>query len=237
MRAPSCARSVAEMARKPPRKPKQVDKPLAEPSYAVIGIDMSLSNISGACQVYDSKLGVFSPVTVHRVRFTKADHWYTRMLTAAKAHDFIFDLVKQASLAGIETDNYVIGVEEPWPAHLAKKGDSAWLRQQAQIHGSFVGGLLRWGWTRVYEVNNQLWKGPVRDALGKGTIDKWDVKDWAVEKWGIEVPDIINTAKLGMIEQPSTSRAKPHAPNDIYDALGVMNWTGREVELALSLPY
>ncbi len=200
----------------------------------MIGIDMSMSSISGSALSYDAVLDKRS-LTTHTLRWQMDDHYFKRMIDGAKAHDFIFDLLSGFT-APLERDNTHIGIEEPWPLGIVRRAESGWLKQQAQLQGSFLGGLLRYGYANVYEVNAQSWKGVVaRKAGDKATNDfKWRVKQIMLDSWGKEfdvpdLPDLIRKQGVGLVPKPETSKAKSVQPDDTYDAMGVMEWVINEV--------
>ena len=139
----------------------------------------------------------------------------------------------------VEADNMWVGVEEPWPAGIVRRAESGWLRQQAQIQGAFLGGLRRWKYEHIFEVNAQSWRKAVADDLGvkvNREFTKWTVKDWALSAFtGVpDLPDLIKHDKRGLISKPDTSKAKPVQSNDIYDALGIMAWMQNEREFEVS---
>lgn len=226
------------MARKSARKHKAASlKRAAENTWAVCGIDASVTSISGAMLVYDSLLDKVRDVGVHSVRWTQDVHFLDRLAYAVKAHDFIHELIIKCGPMPIHSDNIWIGMEEAWPAGIVKRAESQWLRQQAEICGAFRGGLVRYGYSRVYDVNASSWRAAVAHDMGmKSNKDftKWHVKKWAMFSYGIEDrPDLIQKTGVGLTPKPEKSTAKPKQPDDIYDACGIMDWmrTVREREL------
>lgn len=185
---------------------------------------MSMSSIAGAAWNYDGILRKES-LTYHTLRWQMEDPYYKRMKYLAQAHNFIFDVL-QGFNAPVEPSNIYIAIEEPWPLGIVKKADSGWLKQQAQLQGAFMGGLLAYGFTEVYEVNNYAWKGVMtRQAGEKVQQDKWQAKRLMIERYDLpDLPDLIRKAGVGLIPQPETSRAKPVQPEDLYDAAGLMTW-------------
>jgi hypothetical protein len=204
-----------------------------EPTWMVVGFDISMSSISGAAMMFDGLLDKIKGPAVVNERWSREIHYFDRLKVAAKAENFIYDLMSGLKGAVVEWDQVFIAVEEPWPMGIVKKAESGWLKQQAQIQGTFIGGLIRAGFTNVYEVNAQSWKKVVADELGvKVGVSKdfkWVVKKWAIETYGLEdLPDLIKNDKLGLIPKPEKSRAKPIQPEDVYDAMGLCAWMERQ---------
>lgn len=221
---------------------RKFKRPLAKPSerpsersWGVVGVDVSLTSISGAMLCYDAILDKMRGPGLFSIRWERPVHFFDRLAQAAKAYDFMLDLMAKCGPMTIPQTNIWIGVEEPWPAGIVRKAESGWLRQQAQVQGAFIGGLVRHGYTRVYEVNAQSWKNPVRAELDKGKIDKWDVKTWAMEAYDVpDLVDLIDHSTRGLIPRPDNSKAKARQPDDCYDALGILAWMHdtREAEVS-----
>lgn len=223
------------MARKKlPVKKRKAETP---PSWAAIGFDISGSSVAGAGIAWDATLKKFAgPVCVIQ-RWNSSTDYFQRLSEAAKAHVFVQDIMAKLLLP-LELEQIHIGVEEPWPLGLMKSKTIPpnFIKQQAQISGAFLGGLVRYGYPSVEEVNNQVWKNNVKSDLGRalkrGVEGKWDVKEWALDVYeGIpDWPDLINKTGVGKIPQPETSKAKPVQPDDRYDALGIMGYMQTEIE-------
>lgn len=213
------------MARKKAKLLTTPTPKVQESSWASVGIDISLSSISGAMTVYDALMDELKGPGLHQVRWERPVHFLDRLAQATQAGNFVLDLLSETCSASIPLDRFWIGVEEAWPAGIVKKADSRWLRQQAQVQGAFMGGLRKYGYTKVEEVNAQLWKNPIREETGIGRPDKWDVKKWALESFAVpDFPDLIKHGTRGLIPKPDTSRAKPVQPDDRYDALGILEY-------------
>jgi hypothetical protein len=194
-------------------------------SWAVAGIDVSMTSISGAMLCYDALLDDIRGPGVHSVRWERDVHFLDRLGSAVRGPDFIHALMAACGPMTIPMENVWIGVEEPWPAGIVRKAESGWLRQQAQVQGAFLGGLSRYGYRNVYEVNSQVWKNPIRAELDQGKIDKWDVKAWAMSAFDLpDLPDLIDHSTRGLIPRPENSKAKARQPDDIYDAAGILAW-------------
>lgn len=198
------------------------------PTWVACGFDISMSSVAGAARGWDKTLKqTRGPVFVER-RWSRGTDYFERLAVLAKPETLIQELLAELHMTP-ELYEIHIGVEEPFPFGMAGKSNATWIKQQAQLTGGFLGGLARYGYANVYEVNNQLWKGLVARDLGVGLRDpdlKFKTKDWAREKYQ-ECPDwphLLNSPKHGIIPQPPESKAKPYQPDDRYDALGIENW-------------
>jgi hypothetical protein len=200
-----------------------------EPTWMVVGFDISMVSISGAAMMYDGLLDKIRGPAVVNERWDRNVHYFDRLRVASRPENFVHSLMSGLHGAVVDLDQTFIAVEEPWPLGIVRKAESGWLKQQAQIQGTFIGGLVRYGFDNIYEVNSQSWKKVVADELGVKVQPskefKWTVKQWAIDTYGLEdLPDLINNTKLGMIPKPATSRAKPVQPEDVYDAMGLCAW-------------
>jgi hypothetical protein len=224
------------MARKTVANLRAKEAPAAQ-TWVAMGFDVSMACIAGAAFMYDSLLDrLRGPVLVNR-RWPSSYHYFDRCREAAKGHDFVHDLIGQIKGAIPDIDQVYIAVEEPWPMGIIKRAQSGWVKQQAQIQGIFLGSLLRWGYTNVYEVNNQIWKEVVRGDLGRSLRkgeDKWDVKEWAIQAYGVpDMPDLIQR-KDGLVSRPEGSKAKAKQPEDVYDAIGICDYMRSLIEQDLA---
>lgn len=217
------------MARKSAVKHRaRANQRAAEKSWAVAGIDASVTSISGAMLVYDSLLDEIRGPGLFSVRWTQGVHFLDRLAQAVRADSFIHELLIACGPMTIPMENIWIGIEEAWPAGIVKLAESAWLRQQAEICGAFRGGLVKYGYTNVYEVNASSWRAAVAHDMGmkmNKQFTKWHVKEWAMFSYGVEDrPDLIDKTGVGLVPKPDNSKAKPRQPDDVYDALGIMDW-------------
>jgi hypothetical protein len=138
--------------------------------WAVLGFDTALSSIAGAGIAYDAILKrMRGPVFVH-YRFGPDDDYFSRLEVAAKSHDICHDILGGLGVALPLTDIFICQ-EEPFPAHTAftRKGAGQALKQQAEISGAFLGGLVRWGYTNIVQVSNQHWRGHVAKQISEST--------------------------------------------------------------------
>lgn len=204
----------------------------ARPSWVCLGVDTSMSALAGAAFGYDGALDKYRGPTIHTIRWNEGQHYFDKMRVMARGENLIMELIGSLGMFP-KTDEIHIGVEEPFPLGMVKRGQSAWVKQQAQLHGAFLGALLRFGYVNVYEVNNQAWKTRlVEDGYPKELRkDKWIVKKWAIEAYGLpDLPDLVNR-KGGKVPRPEGSVAKAIQPEDVYDACGVLDWTRAEAGL------
>jgi len=221
-----------------------------ERGWVVCGFDVAMTNIAGAAIGWDAVLKKLKGPVFVDIRWTKEDHYFERLKWAAKSHEFILALQAQLVMS-ISPEKIFIAEEEPWPFGLTKGGESSWLKQQAEMSGAFLGGLVRYGFQNVSQMNTIRWRKVVADELGITThVSKWkdptlagkynttpdNVGKFRTKQWALnpgyafqgtfseevpDFPDIISNAKLGRIPRPEGSRAKAVQPDDRYDALAV----------------
>lgn len=134
------------------------DKP--PKGWMVCGFDVSMSSIAGAAFAWDGVLKKFKGPVFTEIRWSHEDHYFDRLKAAAKSHDLVLDLQGQLLLS-IDHEHIFIAQEEPWPFGLARKGDSQWLKQQAEVSGAFLGGLVRYGFENVTQMNSIRWRQTV----------------------------------------------------------------------------
>lgn len=213
----------------------------AKPGWAALGFDVSMVSIAGTGICYDATTQKLSSIGFAQWRWEQGDDWFKRLGKAAKGHDLVHDILAQIGWFG-ENHHVFIGVEQAWPFGIVKRAESAWLYQQAQMHGAFCSGLIRYGYSELYEVNAASWRSIVATELGvKQTKElKMQVKDWAIDTWELpELPDIVQVAGRGKIERPESgagAKAKAVHPNDVYDAAAVMTWMWSQIEEGFVVP-
>jgi hypothetical protein len=225
------------MAVKKKRKPTE--------SWACFGCDVAMNCISIAGIGYSRTLDKYSGPVFSNMRFTKETHYYDRLKFAVKSVDQMWDLCARLSLPSISQGSIWMAVEEPFPFGMVgrkSKFQSAWIKQQTQMSGAFLAGMIRHGYTNVFEINNVQWRKVVADDLGITTHhtkwDKFKPKEWALENFKDvpDLPDLIAHSKRGLIPRPDGSRAKAVQPEDIYDALGICMWMAKEANLKWNSP-
>jgi hypothetical protein len=203
-----------------------------------------MSSLAVAAVAYDSTLQKsLGPAFAIR-RWVKEDHYFDRLLDCARSHELILDV--QGDLrTTIEASDIYIAIEEPWPLGMAGRGkfQSSALKQQAEISGAVMAGLIRYGFRNIYQIHNTWWRKLVAEGLGI-TIGhrqwnhdgrgKWRAKEWALLNPGYafmhvfdrevpDFPDLILTSR-GKIPRPDESHANPVQPDDRYDALAMAVW-------------
>jgi hypothetical protein len=240
---------------KPQAKHKKYQAKTAEKhrGWMVVGADTSMSSIALAAIGYDAVLKKRKgPVFVIK-RWSKENDYFSRLKDAAKAHELVLDLQGQMLLA-LELDEIFIAQEEPFPVGIK---NTSFIKQQSEISGAFLGGLVRWGFQNILQMNSIKWRTMVADDLGITThFSKWRdpalalkyncapknsgkfrSKEWSLgpfmgsfyEDGGFpneipDLPDIIESTKLGKVPRPEGSKAKATQPADEYDALAI-GWT------------
>jgi hypothetical protein len=221
--------------------PKHIPRKAREDSWMASGFDISMQSIAGAAVAYDAVLKKMKGPAFVICRWERGDHYFERLKEAVNARNFITDLQAELKIM-VEPDNVFIAQEEPWPSGRKLMGNSSSLKQQAEISGAFLGGLLKAGFTEIFQIPNWQWRQIVADGLGitihwtkygKGVEGKMRSKEWALldHQWPNEIPDwtdLINS-KDGLKPRPDGSKARAVQPDDRYDALAVMTWMHREV--------
>lgn len=231
-------RTIPPKFRKRPIARAGVSKPRAD-SRQWIGIDLSLHTLALASLAWDSVLRKWMGPSFVVIRWNKNDHYFDRLRELSRPEQFIADLQTEMKLL-VEPSQVYIAIEEPWPTAMVGRGNSNTLKQQAEMNGALMAGLLRYGFSNVYQINNQWWKQVIADDLGitphwtsfgKGLEGKMRSKQWALDSrrdWRKPVPvwpDIIEDKKNGgRMPQPEESRAQPLQPDDRYDALAMAKW-------------
>lgn len=241
-----------------PAKPRELRKR----GWMVVGFDTSMSSIAGAAIGYDRTLKKFVGPKFSYLRWEKDDHYFARLSEAAKAHEIVLGLQADLGLL-LNLDEIFIAQEEPVPAGMFGKGASAFLKQQCEVSGAFLGGLLRYGYKEIWQVNSMHWRKLIADDLEITTHhSKWkdpklaakynckpaDSGKFRSKQWAMnpgyaflgmfpeeipDWPDIIES-KDGKKPRPEGSVAKAVQPDDRYDALAIMTWLWEEISEQLS---
>lgn len=207
--------------------------------WVCIGADVSMSSISlgGIALTRDGKIRTGAVTR----RWQKNTDYFTRLSDAAKAHDIVHDLFIEMRVQA-ELDEIHFAVEEAVAIGYLKRAQSAWVKQQLQISGAFLGGLVRYGYKDIREIQAQQWQALVAADLGITTHHtKWNpdkktgkfrAKQWIVKfhaKWDGGWPDLINDAKLGLIARPEGRKAQAVQSDDRYEALAMAAWMREEL--------
>lgn len=147
-------------------------KALRNHGWMVAGFDTSMSSLAGAAIAYDSLTKNFKgPAFVMR-RWSKEDGYLERLGMAAASHELVLDLQAELGIS-MRTDEVFIAQEEPFPPHgrFMKGGASGFLKQQAEISGAFVGGLVRYGFKEFWQMHNTQWRKVIADMLSENGRD------------------------------------------------------------------
>lgn len=157
------------------KKKKYLPKPreLRSRGWAVLGFDTSMSSIAGAGIGYDATLKKLrGPVFVYN-RWEKEDEYFDRLKEASHGELWVGGMLEEMGLL-LNLNEIFIAQEEPWPFGMVRGGASAFMKQQAEISGAFLGGLVRWGFTNVSQMNSIRWRTMIANDLGITTHHtKW----------------------------------------------------------------
>jgi len=210
--------------------------------WMVAGFDTSSSSIAGAAIAYDKTLNKMRGPVFCSVRWSKNDHYFSRISSASKSASLVWDMQAEMNLS-MRPDEVYIAQEEPWPIGMVGRGVSQGLKQQAEISGAFLGGLVRFNFDNIAQIHSIQWRTMIAHDLGITThYTKWKdpalcaiynctpddtgkfrSKQWADMMFGDlipEWPDIIKHS-TGSIPRPEGSKAKAFQPDDRYDALAI----------------
>lgn len=174
-------RPVAKGKKK--KLPKVNPRELRKRGWMVCGFDTSMSSLAAAAIGYDFTLKKLRGPVFAEVRWHKDDHYYDRIATAAKSHELVLDLMHKLGLE-LNLNEVWVAQEEPWPFGMVGrgKGQSAFLKQQAEISGAFLGGLLRYGYNQLSQINSIRWRTMIAEDFGITTHhSKWQSPKLAAE--------------------------------------------------------
>jgi len=140
--------------------------------WVVAGFDTSLSSLAGAAIAYNQVTKKFKGPAFVIQRWSKEIPYLDRLGQATRSHELLLDLQAQLGIS-VRTDEVFIAQEEPFPPHGAfmKGGASGFLKQQAEISGAFVGGLMRYGFKEFWQMNNNTWRKTIADMLSENGRD------------------------------------------------------------------
>lgn len=210
----------------------------ASGSYAIVGADTSMSAIAVTAIGFDATTGKMTDCQYADMRWTTDDDDYLqRLADAAGGHNLVLDVLRK--LWVIEPERTFIAIEEPFPMGLANSGrvkfKSAWIKQQSEVSGAFLGSLYRYGFHNIFQINVQQWRKVLTDSgvtIRKMPEGKWDIKAAMIERYGLpDLPDLVNSKKGSKIPRPESgygAKAKAVQPMDTYDAAAVMFWMETE---------
>jgi hypothetical protein len=134
--------------------------------FGVFGFDISTSSIAGAALGWDAILNKWKGPAFLMRRFGPDDDYFSRLDIVANAHDLIHDLTADLGIL-LNMDEIWIAQEEPFPAagSFMKRGISNNLKQQAEMSGAFLGGLVRYGYRNIFQIGNHQWRQVVAHGL------------------------------------------------------------------------
>ena len=204
-----------------------------EKSWAAVGLDTSMTAISAVAVGHDALLDRRVGPVWRELRWMPDVACFVRRTDTAKSHDLILDLL--AELSFIKGERVYIAQEEPFPMGMlgGKTFQAGFAKQLAEISGSMLGSLLRYGYRNIEQINNVTWKKALRVEYGvevprKFDAAKWVTKVWAMEQYGMpDLPDLVSSKSGAKIPRPESgygARAKAVQPLDIYDAAGICAW-------------
>lgn len=138
--------------------------------WVALGFDISMSSIAGAAIGYDLTFGRLVGPVFCMHRWNKEISYLDRLRDAAKPEIFVWDLIAQLKMTP-EIDEIFIAQEEPFPAHsgFLKRATGGFVKQQAEVSGAFVGGLMRYGYSEFFQIGNDRWRKIVADQISEET--------------------------------------------------------------------
>src|SRR5262245_15922101 len=138
-----------------------------DPGWMVCGFDTSMSSLAGAAIAYDRVLDRYLGPAFVIKRWDKGVHYFERLKDAAFSYDLVLELQHELGIS-MGVGDVHIAQEEPFPPHgdFINKGNSGFLKQQAEISGAFLAGLLRYGYQSLWQFSNIKWKQTVAKDLG-----------------------------------------------------------------------
>ena len=220
---------------------KPTGKKWSSIEFAACGADVSLSSISLGVIAKTADGKVRTGAT--SVRWEKGHDYFDRLAVAARAHEIMYDLYADAKIQP-DLAQVFIAVEEAVAIGYLQRAQSSWVKQQLQISGAFLGGLVRWGYRNVYEIQAHQWQKLVADDLGITThhtkwnpdkkVGKYRAQQWVEQfhpQWDGHWPDIITDTKRGQIPRPEGRKAQGVQSDDRYEALAMAHWMRNEIKL------
>lgn len=233
----------AAAMRKPVKKKVRKKQKKNPETYVAVGIDLSTSSVAMAGFAWDATLRRRVGPATASIRWERGVDYFVRLAALTRPQNLVEEIFAQLHVFP-EPDEVFIAIEEPWPFGMQKRAESNALKQQAQISGVLIGGLMRYGWLQIFEIHNVHWKQIVARDLGisshwskygKGVEGKMRSKEWALKTFQDvpDWPDLIQHSKRGLIPRPENSKAKTIQCDDRYDAIAIAVWMREEVERSL----
>lgn len=248
---PARARQVAK-DEAPPKEPQGAvlgsTRQAAVGSYAVVGLDTSLTSIAAVALGYDGLTRKHS-VTHGEIRWTPEVDYFKRLGEAARSHDLILDLLRPMWV--VDPSRVFIAMEEPIFYGAVRANIGSFIKQQCEIGGCVKGALVRYGFENLAEVGNSSWKKTLRVRYGvkfetvpRGTSatdkkkinlrNKMAIKAFAIHEFGLpDLPDLVRSKEGAKIPRPESgygAKAQAEQPSDVYDAAGVAAWFMEDLE-------
>lgn len=151
-------------------------KPIPEKppkGWAVCGFDTSYSSIAGAAMGYDAITKQMTGPSFVMRHFTKEDDYFERLRVAVRPEELIRELMSGLNIL-LEISDIWIAQEEPFPAHgkFTGRGISKSLKQQAEISGAFLGGLVRYGYSNIFQISNYQWRQLIAHDITDAGIEE-----------------------------------------------------------------
>jgi hypothetical protein len=139
-------------------------------SWAAVGFDISMSNIWAAAFGWDNVLKKYKGPVFAGFRWERNTHYFERLRDAVTAAELVWDTTSTLGMF-LETDQIYIAQEEPFPPHsgFLKRAVGTAIKQQAEISGAFLGGLLKAKYTQIYQMGNTEWRKMVADEIRDAT--------------------------------------------------------------------
>lgn len=236
------------MARKSAALLPSMQKKATRTSWAAVGIDTSMTACSVVGVAYDGMTDKIVGPFHSEIRWMPEDGYFKRLGEAAKGYELVLDVVRGAWV--LDSSRIFIACEEPIFYGAVKAQTGAWIKQQCEVAGAFKGGLVRYGFRNIYEINNSQWHATLRkdgvefERAERGTSqsekaavrhrNKFKVKDWAIQAFGLpELPDLVKSKSGAKIPRPAEgfgAKAKPEQPSDVYDAAACAAWIQDMIE-------
>ena len=142
--------------------------------WVISGWDTSSSGIAGAAIAFDKTLGKIKGPEFFVRRWGKEYHYYDRLRDSARSHEMMLALEHELGIFSMNMGEIYIAQEEPWPLGMVTGKLSNALKQQAEMSGAFLGGLVRYGFENIVQMNSMTWRSMVAQQLGITTHhSKW----------------------------------------------------------------
>lgn len=216
----------------------QQDRSAQASSWAVIGVDTSLTAVSVVVHGYDS-ITDSTKTFFDEIRWMPEVDWFERLRAASKTDALVNSLVVKTWTRNPKRT--YVGVEESWPTGMVNMGQSGHLRQQAEVQGVVKASLYSGGYSEIREVNNSSWRKTLRESgvpfepIPRGTVEREKKRIKLANKALIktemmaffdlpDLPDLVKAKNGSKIPRPESgfgAKAAAVQPSDVYDAAAV----------------